>query len=285
MSLKENTIYEGDCLEIMRQWDDNSFDHCIADPPYNMSKKTGLGWAYSSHVTMSEEWDIFPRREYLDFSREWLQEVTRLVRPNGSIFIFGSFHNIYDLGYIANELELKVLNSIVWFKPNAQPNITRRMLTESTEHIIWLCNAPKDKATGWVFNYETAKKLNGGKQMRNLWSLPYPSPTERRYGKHPSQKSIELLVRIILIATKPGEMILDCFSGTGTTAVAAQSFRRRWVTIENNPQYNQIIRERLKNVRVPVPPELEHQDHKPPVVSKKTEDPNSRKIQRNSGIL
>jgi len=253
MKPQDNTLYEGDCIEMMKQWDSDCVDHLITDPPYNMSKKSGLGWAFSSHVTMSEEWDIYPRAEYLDFCRAWLKEVCRVVRPNGNILIFGSFHNIYDLGHIINDLKLKVLNSIVWFKPNAQPNITCRTLTESTEHIIWACNAPKDKATGWVFNYDIAKRLNGGKQMRNLWTIPYPSSSERKHGKHPSQKPIDVIGRIILIASNPGDLILDCFGGSGTTAVAAQGLDRRWVMIESNPEYNQIARARLTNARVSVP--------------------------------
>lgn len=257
MKPQENTLYEGDCIDTMQQWDDCSFDHCIVDPPYNVSKKNGLGWGFSSHVTMSEAWDIFSRQEYLDFCRAWLSEVSRLVRPNGNIFIFGSYHNIYDLGYLVNKMDLKVINSIVWFKPNAQPNITRRSLTESTEHILWVCNAPKDKATGWVFNYELAKKLNDGKQMRNVWSIPYPSRLERRYGKHPSQKAIEVIARIILLATNPGDMLLDCFGGSGTTAVVAKNYKRRWVLIENNPEYVQICKLRLAHVLVPLPKELE----------------------------
>jgi site-specific DNA-methyltransferase (adenine-specific) len=257
MKPEANTLVHGDSLEVMRRWDDNSFDHCITDPPYNMSKKKGLGWAFSSHVTMSEDWDRYGRAEYLEFSRRWLDEVCRLVRPNGNIFLFGSFHNIYDLGHLLNERGLKIINSIVWFKPNAQPNITRRMLTESTEHILWACNAPREQATGWVFNYEIAKKLNGGKQMRNMWSIPYPSPKERKHGKHPAQKAADLLSRIILIATRPGDLILDCFGGSGTTAVAAQSFNRRWVMIEKNREYIDISRSRLENVRLIAPPGLD----------------------------
>ncbi len=236
----------------MRQWDDACVDHCITDPPYNMSKKNGLGWAFSSHVTMNEEWDIYPREEYLQFCHAWLGEVCRVVRPNGNIFVFGSFHNIYDLGHILHALDLKVVNSIIWFKPNAQPNITCRMLTESTEQIIWACNAPKDKATGWVFNYEEAKALNGGKQMRNMWEFPYPSKTERQHGRHPSQKPLEVIARIVRIATRPGDLILDCFGGSGTTGVAAQSLERQWVMIESNPEYVEVAQARLEAARADV---------------------------------
>mgnify|MGYP000309449841 CR=1 FL=1 len=256
MKPKANTIYKGDCIEIMRTWGDDCIDHCIVDPPYNMSKKKGLGWSFSSHVTMNEKWDIFSRKGYLQFTKSWLSEVCRVVKPNGNIFVFGSFHNIYDLGYLINEMDLKILNSIVWFKPNAQPNITCRMFTESTEHAIWACNAPKKKATGWVFNYDVAKKLNGGKQMRNMWSIPYPSAKERRFGKHPSQKAINVILRAILLLTNPGELILDCFAGTGTTGVVAQNFGRKWVMIDNNHEYIKIAKARLRNVKIPLPREL-----------------------------
>jgi site-specific DNA-methyltransferase (adenine-specific) len=257
MNPKENHIFEGNCLDVMSEWDDGCIDHCITDPPYNMSyKKQGLSWAYSSHVTMSEKWDNFSREDYLEFSRAWLTQVCRVVRPNGNIFIFGSYHNIYDLGFIINDLGLRIVNSLTWFKPNAQPNITCRMLTESTEHAIWVCNGKKEKANGWIFNYEIAKKLNGGKQMRNMWSIPYPSSKERRFGKHPSQKSLELIARIILIASRPNDLILDCFSGSGTMGVAAQNLGRRWVMVEQNSEYNQIARHRLDGEKFSAPEEL-----------------------------
>jgi len=255
-----NTLYEGDCVEIMRKWEDDAIDHCITDPPYNMSKKNGLGWAFSSHVTMSENWDMFTRSDYLDFTRAWLTEVCRLVKPNGNLFIFGSFHNIYDIGSILSEMGLKIINSIVWYKPNAQPNITCRMFTESTEHIIWACNALKDEAKNWTFNYDIAKKLNNGKQMRNVWEVPYPPKSERQLGKHPSQKPLGVISTIVLTGTNPGDIILDCFSGSGTTGVVAQSFDRNWVMIENNSEYNEIARKRLESVKVPYPESVIQED-------------------------
>ena len=245
-----------ECISQMRNWDDDCIDHCITDPPFNLSKKEGLGWAFSSHVTLTEEWDIFSREDYLAFSESWIKEVTRVVKPNGNIFIFGSYHNIYDMGHIISELGLKIVNSIVWFKPNAQPNITCRMLTESTEHVIWACNAQDGKAKNWVFNYDVAKKLNSGKQMRNVWSIPYTPKSEKQFGKHPSQKPIDLLSRMILIASNEGETILDCFGGSGTTAVVANSYSRNWILIDQDPKYNEIARDRIKNVHVPLPEEL-----------------------------
>lgn len=259
---EDNQLYEGDCIDIMRGWEEGCIDHCITDPPYNMSKKNGLGWAFSSHVTMSEQWDIFPRENYLEFTRLWLDEVCRLVKPNGNIFIFGSYHNIYDIGYLLNEKGLKIVNSVTWLKPNAQPNVTARMLTESTEHIIWACNAPKDEAKGWTFHYKLAKKLNGGKQMRNVWSIPYPGAKERQFGKHPSQKAVAVIGRLVLLGTNEHDVILDPFGGSGTTGVVAQSYGRKWVMIERQAEYNEIARTRLAEVKVPYPKELtaKHRD-------------------------
>ena len=246
----DNEIYEGDCLEIMRQWEDAHFDHCITDPPYNMSKRKGLGWAFSSHVTLEEEWDKFGRDEYIEFCHQWISEVSRLVKPNGNIIIFGSFHNIYQIGFVLRQMDLKIIQHIVWFKPNAQPNITCRMFTESCEHILWVCNNPVKEAKNWTFNYDIAKKLNGGKQMRNLWEIPLTPPRERSHGKHPSQKPLAVLERLILTCTNENDLILDCFSGSSTTAVSAQAHRRRWVMIEKNPEYNVIAQNRLREVQV-----------------------------------
>lgn len=246
----DSKIYEGDCLEIMPQWDDRHFDHCITDPPYNMSKRKGLGWTFSSHVTLEEDWDKFGSDEYIEFCHRWISEVSRLVKPNGNIITFGSFHNIYQIGFVLQQMDLKIVQHIVWFKPNAQPNITCRMFTESCEHILWACNNSTKDAKNWIFNYDVAKKLNGGKQMRNLWEIPLTPPRERSHGKHPSQKPFAVLERLILTCTNENDLILDCFSGSGTTAVAAETHRRRCVMIEKNPEYNIIAQERLRDVQV-----------------------------------
>jgi len=217
MKPEDHTLYEADCLDLLPQWEAGCVDPCITDPPYPLSKKNGPGWAFSSHVTMSETWDIYSRLAYLAFRRAWLEQVSQVV------------------------------------KPNAQPNNTCRTLTESTEYVIWACHALRDQAKGWVFDYALAKQLNGGKQMRKVWRIPYLSPAERQYSKHPSQKVLNIITRIMLIATRPGELVLDCFGGCGTTRVVAQSFDRRWAMIENNPAYAASARQRLDNVRVPPP--------------------------------
>jgi site-specific DNA-methyltransferase (adenine-specific) len=225
---------------------DASVDHGIVDPPYNIAgDRPPLGWAFSSHVSIGEAWDRYSLQEFRDFTRSWMTEMTRVVRPNGNILIFGSYHSIYTVGAIAEDLDRKVLNSIIWTKPNAQPNITCRMLTESTEQILWLCNNSRKKATGWVFDYQGMKAENGGKQMRNYWSFPLTPPSERAHGKHPTQKPLALMERVVRMTTLPGDLVLDCFAGSGTTLVAAQRLGRRFVGVEREAEYVAIANRRL----------------------------------------
>jgi site-specific DNA-methyltransferase (adenine-specific) len=247
-----NRLILGDCLDVMGEWPDACIDHCIVDPPFNIGSgsgrrsKNGLGWAFSSHVTMQETWDAFTKDEFFAFNVAWLREVCRVVKPNGNILVFGTYHNIYQLGFILQQvLERRVLNSIVWFKPNAQPNITARTLTESTEQIVWAVNETPAKATGWTFNYWDAKEMNGGKQMRNLWEFPVTPQKERANGKHPSQKPLALLERAVLLASKPGELVLDPFGGAGTLGLAAAKHGRDWLMIESEREYAEIAKRRL----------------------------------------
>lgn len=250
-----NHIYTGDCLEVMRSWPDACVDHCIADPPFGIASgrgrrsKRGLGWAFSSHVTMQETWDQFTEDEYFRFSLDWLREVCRVVKPNGNILVFGTFHNIYLLGFLLGHvLERRILNSIVWFKPNAQPNITARTLTESTEQIVWAVNETPKRAKRWTFNYWDAKEMNNGRQMRNLWEFPVTPKSERVNGAHPSQKPLALVERAVLLCSKPGELLLDPFGGAGTLAVAALRHGRRWVLIESVAEYAAIARQRVESI-------------------------------------
>ncbi len=236
LRLKKSTSVLGDAFEVLSQIPDKSFDLCIADPPYNMSKKRGLSWAFSRHVTMQENWDRFSEEDYVQFSRAWMSEMCRILKPNGNLLVFGSYHNIYTLGVLLQQLDRRVLNSIIWMKPNAQPNITCRTLTESTEQIIWACNGTRDKATQWTFNYAQAKTLNEGKQLRNNWHFPV-TPRSERVAGHPSQKPEALIERLILLFSKRGDWILDPFAGVGTTGVVAQKNDRYSLLIENQSRY------------------------------------------------
>ena len=226
----------------------------FADPPYNMSKKKGLGWKYSNHITMQEQWDIFTKDDFFKFNVQWLTECFRILKHGGSLWVCGSFHNIYQLGYIIQHMsDLKINNSIVWFKPNAQPNITCRFFTESTEHLIWASKNGDGKK--WTFNYEDTKNLiyddlnPKGKQTRNVWSIPLTPRKEKWAGEHPTQKPEELLRRIIISCTNPGDLILDPFLGSGTTSVVAKKLGRNSIGIEKEEKYLDIIKKRLSSTQ------------------------------------
>ncbi len=241
-----NKIISGDCLDILPSFSDGIFDCCITDPPFNMSKKKGLGWAFSSHVTMQEQWDIFSKDDYFQFTVNWIREVLRVLKTNGNLFIFGSFHCIFTIGFILqNIFDRRIISQIVWYKPNAQPNITCRMFTESTEFIIWAVNNESKKAKNWTFNYESMKSMNSGKQMRNMWEIPLTPKSEKKHGKHPSQKPVAVVNRIILAGSNESDLILDPFSGSGTTAVVAEMHKRKWIMIEKDETYNQIAKSRI----------------------------------------
>ena len=241
----KHTIYTGDSLEILKKISDDSIDLIFADPPYGLAKKKGLGWKYSKHITLQEAWDIFTKDELFEFNLNWLSESMRVLRPGGSIWVCGSFHNMYQIGFILQHLDAKINNSIVWFKPNAQPNITRRMFTESTEHLIWA--AKNHSKTKWVFNYEVMRSMNEGKQMRNMWEIPLTPRSEKWAGEHPTQKPFELLKRIILASTNEGDTVLDPFLGSGTTSVVAEYYGRNSIGIEKNPEYMPTIKKRMSS--------------------------------------
>jgi site-specific DNA-methyltransferase (adenine-specific) len=254
---KLNHVILGDCLEILKSLPDNFVDHCITDPPYNISGSSGrkkIGWLKSNEVwtaeknfaIIDEKWDAFSDGDYQDFTLSWVREMTRVVKPNGNIMIFGSYHNIYTVGSVLDQLDLKINNSIIWFKRNAFPNVTGRMLCESTEQIIWAVNGSKRKASKWTFNYEVLKSMtDNGKQMRNMWDIPNTPTSERAHGKHPSQKPLALSERLILGFTKPGDIVLDPFAGSGSFIIAAKMNERNYIGIERDSSYLEIIKKRL----------------------------------------
>lgn len=251
----EHKLIHGDCLEELKKLPENSVDLIFADPPYGLAKKKGLGWAFSSHVTLEESWDIFSKDEFFKFNIQWIAECIRVLKHGGSFWVCGSFHNIYQLGFILQHFDAKINNSIVWFKPNAQPNITCRMFTESCEHLIWAVK--NHSKTKWVFNYEDTKKniedsLNPkGKQTRNVWSIPLTPIKEKWAGEHPTQKPIELLRRIIMSSSKINDLVLDPFVGSGTTSVVAKSINRSSIGIDREKKYLDIAKKRLSQATLP----------------------------------
>ena len=244
----DHKIIIGDALEELPKIPSESIDLVFADPPYNMSKKKGLGWKYSKHITMQEQWDMFSKDDYFKFNQKWIKEALRVLKHGGSLWICGSFHNIYQVGFILQHIEdVKINNSIVWFKPNAQPNITCRMFTESTEHLIWASKNGNGKK--WTFNYDTMKKMNNGKQMRNVWEIPLTPKKEKWAGEHPTQKPMELLRRVILSCTNEGDTVLDPFVGSGTTSIVAKMLNRNSIGIEKEKRYLKIIEKRLNELQ------------------------------------
>jgi len=245
----------GDSLKLLPEINEK-FDACITDPPYNISgydnKKT-IGWLKSSPYwkekkgfnKIDAEWDKFSDVEYLSFTEKWLELVCDKIKPNGNILIFGTYHNIYKMGYLLEQMGKKIMNSIVWYKRNAFPNITNRMLCESTEHIVWAVNNDKKKATNWTFNYNLLKELNGGKQMRNVWDIPMTPTSERKMGKHPSQKSMEVIKRLVLGFTNEGDHILDPFMGSGTVPLVCLNEGRKTLCIEKEKEYFDLTKRRL----------------------------------------
>ena len=238
-------IYNDDCFKIFSKLPSESVDLVFADPPYGLAKKKGLGWKFSKHVTLERRWDIFTKDALFKFNLQWINECIRILKYGGSLWVSGTFHNIYQIGFIIQFMtNLKINNSIVWFKPNAQPNITCRMFTESTEHLIWASKNGNGKK--WKFNYELIKKLNEGKQMRNVWSIPLTPKSEKWAGQHPTQKPMELLRRIILACTNEGDTVLDPFLGSGTTSAVAKMLNRNSIGIEKEKKYLNIIKKRLE---------------------------------------
>jgi site-specific DNA-methyltransferase (adenine-specific) len=257
----KNQLFLGNCLEILKAIPSQSIDCVITDPPYNISgydHKKQIGWLKSNDYwkkdkafkKIDETWDKFSDDDYETFTIEWLMELKRIVKPNGNIAIFGSYHNIYKIGYLIEKLDLKTINSIIWYKRNAFPNVTQRMFCESTEQIIWCVNNSKKDAKNWTFNYQTMKELNGGVQMRNLFDVPLTKASEKEHGKHPSQKPLEVLNNLVLALTNEGDVVLDCFLGSGTTAVSALQHKRNFIGIEQNYEYLQLAERRLEGVNI-----------------------------------
>jgi len=256
-----NKIIHGNCLDILKNIPDKSIDCCITDPPYNISgydNKKEIGWLKSNKTwkeeksfnKINEKWDKFSDSEYEMFTINWLSEIKRIIKPNGNIAIFGSYHNIFKIGYILESLDLKLINSIVWYKRNAFPNITQRMFCESTEYIIWATNNNKKNAKNWTFNYNKMKELNGGIQMRNMFDIPSTKLSEKKFGKHPSQKPMELLNKLVLAFTNEDDIIIDPFLGSGTTALAAKQNKRNFTGVEIELDYIKIAEKRLNDEKI-----------------------------------
>ena len=229
-------LIQGDSLSILKKLEPKSIDMIFADPPYFLSGD-GITCNAGKMVSVKKgNWDekIDIDRKH-KFNRKWIRLCKEVLKDNGTLWISGTMHNIYSIGMALEQEGFKIINNITWKKLNPPPNISCRAFTHSTETVIW---AKKDmKKSKHKFNYDVMKELNNGKQMKDVWETSLTKPSEKKYGKHPTQKPIELLERIILASTDENDLILDPFSGSGTTGIVANKLNRKYIGIEKEIEY------------------------------------------------
>jgi modification methylase len=242
-------VLVGDCVELMAQLPAASFDLVFADPPYNLQLNGELTRPDNSRVDgVDDEWDKFAGfGEYDGFTRAWLEGARRLLKPDGTLWVIGSYHNIYRVGAILQDIGYWVLNDVVWRKVNPMPNFRGRRFTNAHETLLWCARSREGRYT---FNYQAMKSLNEGVQMRSDWFIPLCGGAERLKrddGRkaHPTQKPEALLHRILMSSTNPGDLVLDPFFGTGTTGAVAKRLGRRCIGIERDPDYARLAQERI----------------------------------------
>ena len=251
-NLPVDMLVEGDCIELMRSWPEESVDMIFADPPYNLQLKGELHRPNNTRVDgVDNDWDRFDTFGAYDrFTFDWLSAARRLLKPNGTLWVIGSYHNIFRVGKSLQDIGYWILNDVVWVKTNPMPNFKGRRFTNAHETMIWCSKFPESRYT---FNYESMKALNDDLQMRSDWVLPICSGNERLKGEdgakaHPTQKPEALLHRVIMAASNPGDIVLDPFSGTGTTAAVSKRLGRRFIGIERQKDYLAVARERLRRI-------------------------------------
>jgi DNA modification methylase len=256
-----DSLLRDDCLRLLPEFPARSVDVIIADPPYNLQLKQDLQRPDASHVdTVEDAWDKFDSfRDYDDFTQAWLYEIRRLMTPRATLWVSGTYHNIFRVGHIMQDMGFWILNTIAWSRPNAMPNFYGTRLKNDVEFIIW---ARHDKDSRYLFNYHLMKRFNDhnpGSQLGSVWEIPICTGNERLQDEqggtlHPAQKPEALIERLILASSRPGHTVLDPFMGTGTAPAMAKRLRRRWIGIEQNPAYHQAAVERVQQI-TPLPPD------------------------------
>lgn len=241
-----SALYLSDTFEALDKMLTEKVDMIFADPPYFLSND-GITCSAGKAVSVNKgDWDkINSVEEKHNFNRQWIGMCRRVLKPNGTIWISGTLHNIYSVGLALEQEGFKIINNITWQKANPPPNLACRCFTHSTETVLWAQKA--DKNARHFFNYELMKEINGGKQMKDVWTGTLTPSAEKRFGKHPTQKPIYLLERILLASTKENDVVLDPFCGSSTTGVACKRLKRNYIGIDSNPEYIQISIERLRN--------------------------------------
>ena len=247
-------LYNGDSIELLGNLPEDSIDMIFADPPYNLSNG-GFTVHAGRMVSVNKGiWDISNgfENDYA-FHYRWLEACRRVLKPEGTLWVSGTYHSIYQCGHALQSLGYHILNDISWFKPNASPNLSCRFFTASHETIIW---ARKDKKAKHTFNYDLMKEgewpedqlKKPGLQMRSVWAMGTPRTEEKKYGKHPTQKPLDLLKRIVLSSTKKGDVVLDPFTGSSTTGIAAIVHDRKFIGIDLEKKYLDLSIKRINDV-------------------------------------
>jgi DNA modification methylase len=251
--MEPNTIIRGDCIAELKKFPDNSIDLIFADPPYNMQLENALYRPNNTKVDgVDDEWDKFASfAEYDNFCTEWLAECRRILKNTGTIWVIGSYHNIFRVGNIMLNLGFWILNDVTWYKTNPMPNFLGTRFTNATETLLWCSKGKEFKK--YTFNHKIMKKYNGGKQMTSVWRIRLCVGEERLKGEdgkkaHSTQKPEELLKRVILSTTKQGDIVLDPFFGTGTTGAVAKKLKRNFIGIEKEAEYITLAKNRIDKI-------------------------------------
>ena len=232
-------LYQANSLEVMdliiSTYPSGRFDMIFADPPYFLSNG-GITCHAGKMVKVDKgDWDVSRGAEINhEFNQAWISRCQRLLNPNGTLWVTGTHHVIFSVGYAMQQLGMKILNDIAWEKPNPPPNLSCRYFTHSTETVIWAAKNDKSKH---LFNYDLMRAANKGKQMKTVWSMPAPNGDEKTFGKHPTQKPVALVERCLLASTNEEQRVLDPFNGSGTTGIACLRRRRNYVGIEMSTEY------------------------------------------------
>jgi site-specific DNA-methyltransferase (adenine-specific) len=251
MDIPKNKIILGDCIEILNKLPEKSIDLVFADPPYNLQLSQELWRPDSSRVdAVDDDWDQFDSFEAYDtFSRDWLSGCRRVLKDTGTLWVIGSYHNIFRIGTILQDLGFWILNDVLWIKTNPMPNFRGVRFTNAHETLIWAC---KSKGCKYTFNHHAMKAFNQGKQMRSDWTLPLCTGKERikvnGEKAHSTQKPEALLYRVILSSSSPGDVVLDPFFGSGTTGAVAKQLHRVWLGIEREEKYIKIAKDRINAI-------------------------------------